>query len=152
MVNRITCAVVVCLLAGACASAPKGPSIADKMFELAGMMSPSSLARAMATPLTFTVPKDKSDEAWGRVNSFIARYSTMKIQTASDYIIQTYNPTDKFNAYGYTANRMTKGDAVEISVDCVYVESYQKQAIRNAHLLAHYAATGELVDESLISR
>ena len=151
MVNRITCAVVVCLLAGACASAPKGPSIADKMFELAGMMSPSSLARAMATPLTFTVPKDKSDEAWGRVNSFIVKYSTMKVQTVSDYIIQTYNPIDNFHAWGYTANRMTQGDAVEISVTCTYAWGHEKTATRNAHILALYAVTGEL-DETLISR
>ena len=146
MVNRITGVVVVCLLAGAC-----GPGLTGRAPAATTPEANAYLARAMAAPLTFTVPKDKSDEAWGRVNSFIVKYSTMKVQTVSDYIIQTYNPIDNFHAWGYTANRMTQGDAVEISVTCTYAWGHEKTATRNAHILALYAVTGEL-DETLISR
>lgn len=146
MVDRITCAVVVCLLAGAC-----GPGMTGRAPAATTPEANAYLARVMATPLTFTVPKDKSDEVWGRINNFIAKYSTMKIQTASDYIIETYNPTDNINAWGYMANRMVKGDEVEISVTCTYAWGHKKTGTRNAQILALYAATGEL-DETLISR
>jgi hypothetical protein len=146
LTKRLIFAAVVCLLAGAC-----GPGMTDRPPAATSPEANVYLSRVMAAPLTFTVPKDKSDEAWARVNSFIAKYSTMKIQTASEYIIETYNPIDNFHAYGYTANRMTKGNEVEISVTGTWYWGQKKTATRNAHILALYAVTGEL-DESLISR
>ena len=146
VMKQIICAVAVCLLAGAC-----GPGLTGRAPAATTPEANAYLARAMAAPLTFTVPKDNSDEAWSRVNSFIAKYSTMKIQTASDYIIETFNPINNFHAFGYTANRMTKGDEVEISVTGTWYWGQKKAATRNAHILALYAVTGEL-DETLISR
>jgi hypothetical protein len=115
------------------------------------------LERATQTPLTFMVEVSKGDETWSRVNSFIAKYSSMKIQTASDYIIETYNPTE--GKFGYSANRATKEDRAEFTVNCAPgpgiigikfdIMHGDKIAEQNAHLLAFYALTGE-IRESLV--
>ena len=110
------------------------------------------LKEAMNTPLTFTVPKDKSDETWGRVNSFIAKYSSMKIQTASDYIVQTYNPTDTIH-FGYQANRAPRGDEVEFTVTCYSGGLFggsKNIPDQNSHLLAYYALTGKAISRLIV--
>ena len=43
------------------------------------------LDRAMASPAEIIVTKAKSEEAWGRAQSFIGRFSDMKIQVGTEY-------------------------------------------------------------------
>lgn len=156
MFNRlaaIAACVGLCAIVGACTvqnimlDPPKGEGPEDAAY----------LKAAMATPLTFTVPAEKSEETWSRINSFISKHSSMKIQTASDYIIETYNPGA--GQFAYSANRATRGDAAEFTVACVsggpivlYFKGFahqEKQAEHNAHLLAYFAVTGE-VRETLV--
>jgi hypothetical protein len=61
----------------------------------------SYLEKANAFPLEFVIPKSQADDAWGRAQSFIAKYSDMKLQTATDFILQTYNPMRESGDYGY---------------------------------------------------
>ena len=110
-------------------------------------------------PTTVSVPNDRFQEAWGRAQSFLARYSSMKMQTVTDYVLDTYNPlknstgtTNMFVAYGYSVSRMLSGGGTNlISVKCVSNNMFANEyAKRNAQILAHYIETGELIDESLI--
>lgn len=43
--------------------------------------------------------------AWQRAQFWIAKHSTMKVQSVSDVLVQTYNPTGSASAYGFTATR-----------------------------------------------
>jgi len=95
------------------------------------------------TPLTLTLPNSEADDAWGRAQSFIGKYSSMKLQVAMDYVLQTYNPTTA--NYGYYVTRTPMGDETEFDVRCLY-EGFmgaQRQEI-NARVLAYYMQTGEL--------
>jgi len=145
--NRLFVGFLVCLLFASCAAymdqPPKAiPADADY------------LAKALATPLTFSVPNAKADEAWSRINVFISKYSPMKIQIATNFAIETYNPPDGITC-AYSASRLQKGDQAEFTVDCFtkgFTGAYKgNRATQNAHILAYYALTGEL-KESLISR
>lgn len=118
----------------------------------------SYVTRAKQTPLTFKVPKEKEEEVWGRIQSFIAKYSSMKIQIATDYVIETYNPSKievgdpKWPGanFGYGAVKTPMGDEVEFEVKCISGEPggwYKLCADKNAHYLAYYALTGEIEDE-----
>jgi len=94
-------------------------------------------------PLTFTIAKENSEDAWSRVQGFINKYSSMKIQTASDYTIETYNPTGV--NFGYRASRMNIGDEVEFTVSCYCGNMFMgKQANQNAHVLALFALTSDI--------
>lgn len=104
------------------------------------------LSRAMATPLIFRLSLDRSDEAWGRIQSFIGRFSSMKLQIATDYVIETYNPAGSSVLFGYSATRTDLPDECEIEVRCMYSNTFTgNDAIQNAHILALYALTGELM-------
>lgn len=114
------------------------------------------LDKALNTPLTVTIPKEISDDAWGRIQVFIARYSDMKFQTSTEFVIDTYKPTEgktKFGSntnYGYSANRLPMGDQVEIQVNCMVPPLFSKKSARhNAHILAYFAVTGELMPQLL---
>jgi len=109
------------------------------------------LARVMQAPLIFTVAKERSDEVWSLVNSFIANYSSMKVQTASDYIISTYNPSDVIH-YGYSATRAIKAEGIEIVVMCFSggLSQVKKIPEQNARILALYLQTGELRPEFIV--
>jgi hypothetical protein len=70
-------------------------------------ISPASKAdpsRAMAFPLRLSVDKDASELAWGRAQAFVGRFSSMKLQVATDCVIQTYNATDD-DEYSHYATR-----------------------------------------------
>jgi hypothetical protein len=107
------------------------------------------LKEAVDTPLVFTAPKDKSDEIWGRINAFIGKYSSMKIQTASNYIIETFNPSNLLE-FGYSANRAPKGDDVEFTVSCFTGVGSKNIPTQNAHLLAYYALTGKIIPRLIV--
>jgi len=139
-------AVIVCL-AAACAvymdQAPKATTPNESAY----------LEKAMSTPLTFTVLKDKAEEVWSRINVFISKYSSMKIQVANAYNVETFNPMDAIS-YGYSASKLQKGEEFEFTIACFTGGAFGGQKNRpaqNAHVLAYYALTGEII-ERLIAR
>ncbi len=109
-------------------------------------------AKAAAQPLKFSVHKSQDEETWGRAQAFVARYSRMKMQVVTDYVIQTYTPEGAEVKYGYYINRAPVGDSLLYQVDCLYSnELTDKKAIANAHYLAYYMTTAELM-ESIINK
>jgi hypothetical protein len=135
---------VFCL--GACITIPKdAPPLAT---DDAGR---AYIARAMQTPLSFSVSKEKGEETWSRINAFVSKYSSMKIQTASEYILETYNPTYIYQ-FGYSANRNVKGNEIEFTVSCFPATGsvWTRIPAQNAHILALYAMTGELRPEFVV--
>ncbi len=119
--------------------------------------------RAIKIPLTFKVSREKEEEVWGRIQSFIAKYSSMKIQIATDYVIETYNPTktDEYDPkFGYKAIKTFIEDKVEFKVECFAGESglnsnagnkYNEfKADHNAHILACYALTGKIEEKAVM--
>jgi hypothetical protein len=104
-------------------------------------IDPTYIDKVMKYPLTFSAPKEVADEAWGRINSFILKYSDAKIQVASNFIIQTQEPR-LASEFAYQASRIPHGDNVEFSVIC-WAPALAKMAEINSHTLAYYAATGE---------
>lgn len=110
------------------------------------------LSKINAMPLIFRVPKEQAEDAWGRIQSWISRYASMKIQTVSDYAIETYNPEQSAIDYGYRASRAPMGEETEFTITCFCGNFlYGKQVKINAHILAYYALTGEIM-EQFISR
>jgi len=119
----------------------------------------SQLDKIIYQSTTVSVPNEKFQEAWGRAQSFLARYSNMKMQTVTDYVIDTYNPLknsggvkNMFVAYGYSVSRTPSVSGTTlISVKCVSNNMFANEyAKRKAQILAYYIETGELIDDSLI--
>jgi len=76
------------------------------------------LEKAKLFPLEFTMPKSEEDEVWGRAQSFIGRFSSMKLQIVTDFVIQTYNPRDTDVDFGYYVTKTPMGDKIKINVQC----------------------------------
>lgn len=111
------------------------------------------LRKVMATPLTVEMTKTEAVDAWGRAQSFLGQYSSMKIQTATDYVLQTYNPMGSGISYGYNVTKTPAGDRVRITVVCGTNNMFAGgDADRNAHILAHYIKSGDLSHPELIVR
>lgn len=111
------------------------------------------LDQAIAFPLDFTVPNSDAEMAWGRAQSFIGRFSSMKLQTVTDYVIQTYNPSSSGVAYGYYVTKTPLGDSMQFVVQCNTGNLFaMRDAVNNAHVLAYYMKTGELVNPILIKK
>ena len=53
-------------------------------------MSVDDLLTLSNESLSFIVSKEDSGNAWGRAQAFVAQHSSMKIQTVSDYVVQTF--------------------------------------------------------------
>lgn len=104
-------------------------------------IDPAYVDKVMKYPLTFSVPKEIADEAWGRINMFILRYSGARLGVASNFIIQTQEPR-LTSEFGYEAARAPRGNTVEFMVMC-WAPALAKMAEINSHTLAYYAATGE---------
>lgn len=102
-------------------------------------------------PLEFEITKDEADEAWGRAQSFIGKYSSMKLQTVTDYVIQTYNPGSTDYKFGYYVTKTPLGDNTQFSIQCICNNWFAgDDRNRNAHILAWYIKTGELPYPHLI--
>lgn len=111
-------------------------------------ISAEALAQLYAEPFVVTVPKDQSADAWGRAQTFVAQYSSMKLQTVTDYVIQTFNPP-RAGMYGYTITRTPGATADTLAVTGMYWPSliyrrYRDQAELNARVAARYIRTGIL--------
>ncbi len=72
-------------------------------------------AEFIANGRAVILPRNQSDEAWGRAVSFVAKNSDMKVQIATDLMIDTYNPTSESKS-GYTITRRVQGDEVIIEI------------------------------------
>jgi hypothetical protein len=108
------------------------------------------LEKVMAMPLIFDVSKEKSEETWGRIQSFIGKYSPVRIQTVTDYIIETYDAKIVNSNFSYSAIRTPKENKVEFEVKCFITFQLPKMetaGIRNAHMMAYYALTGEVMEK-----
>jgi len=108
------------------------------------------IQKVQSFPIKFTIPKSELPDAWGRAQSFISQYSDMKIQIATNNVIQTYNPSDSSINIGYSVSNAPMGDNVIVTVKCLntYIGNV-KRADFNAHALAYYMKTGELIPRLL---
>jgi hypothetical protein len=96
-------------------------------------------------PLTFSVPTtDQAAQAWGRIQAFVEKYSSMKIQIATNNVIETDQPPDAWH-FAYRAQKEFLGAETKIWVEChtTYLGG-SRRADLNSHVLAYYARTGEL--------
>ncbi len=116
----------------------------------------------MEFPLEFNISKKKANDAWGRAQSFIAKYSSMKIQTVTEFIIQTFTPPEtdyRFNRrfdFGYSVAKTPLGKKVQITVSCQKSSIagsenlFESEKEMDAHLLAYYISTGELLPKFIM--
>ena len=112
----------------------------------------------MARSLEINIERDKIADAWGRAQAFIAKYSDLKLQVATDYSIQTYN-SDRIFMFGYSATKMPTKDGFTISVDCSSAYSLSRSTREwlsndlnlNTHILRYYIETGELPYPEMIN-
>ncbi len=124
----------------------------------------TSLGLAMAQPLTFTVERYRSLEAWDRAQSFVNRYSTMKLRSGTDSLLVTYetpiyqlvpSPVEPGAGirFGYTVSRSSTTEGIQIGVSCAPSSKLgQDDADQNAHIAAYYIMTGTLACTRCIVR
>ena len=107
------------------------------------------LEKAKKFPTEFHIPKSEEYDAWGRSHSFIGKYGSMKVQVVTDFIIETYNPSE--DRYAYRIVKTPIGDSLEISVICIAGEMASRQiADEYSHICAYYIKTGLLPSSGLI--
>ena len=95
--------------------------------------------------------------AWGRAQSFIGKYSSEKLQTATDYILETTLPGQHETSFGsvsfcgYSITKTPVQDNFEISVKSNTGKAIARKADAdmNAKILAYYIATGEIRTEMI---
>jgi hypothetical protein len=111
------------------------------------------LKRVQSTPLRVSVHLDEDQQAWGRAQTFVAKYSPFRIQTATDFVLQTYHISDRVS-WSYSITRSPGKSDVIFEVACTPTNSFLSgdYASRNAHILAHYIKTGELPYPHLIHK
>lgn len=119
------------------------------------------LQEIMAEPIEFDLPKSQGDDAMGRAQVFIAKYSSMKIQTATNNVVDTYNVASGTpfgpQPYGYKVLRSNIGDTAHFTIECfnglegVIYKSVHVLPARNARFLARYMKTGKLDHSELIA-
>ncbi|MFC1595651.1 hypothetical protein ACFL3X_01930 [Gemmatimonadota bacterium] len=111
------------------------------------------LAKVNAHPLEFTIPKSEDADAWGRAQSFIGRFSSMKLQTVTDYVIQTFNPSESDVSYGYYVTKTPLGDEIQYTIQCNCGNMFGgADANQNGRILAYYISSGELPYPRLIMK
>lgn len=83
---------------------------------------------------------------WQRAQFWLAKHATTKVQTATDVLIQTYNPREDSPEYAFSVAKEPLGsDRYRISADLFCKSmlgcSPKKEDVRNA--LLYYVKTGE---------
>lgn len=141
--------VVLGLFVAGCSTPPRATGPEETAF----------LASVASEAVEFDIPKASADDAWGRAQVFIAKNASMKIQTATDFLVETYNPTpDAFMpSYGYRVTRSAAGDKMRFSVECFTGTEYSpgklaQVPMQNAKILARFMRTGELPYPHLVAR
>ncbi|MEO6046012.1 MAG: hypothetical protein ABIQ57_00925 [Candidatus Kapaibacterium sp.] len=113
------------------------------------------MEKVRAFPLEFSMPKTAEHDAWGRAQTFIGKHSSMKLQTATDFVINTYNPLSASDI-GYNITKTPHGDSIDLSVEAIGGKDdfhlWASERNDNAHILAWYIESGELPYPKLISR
>jgi hypothetical protein len=105
------------------------PHVADVQLSEA---ETAELEKARATGSSVSLPKADAEAAWGRAQYWVSKNSTMKVQTASDFLLVTYNPIEWYPKpqYGYQVNRVPIGENVTFEVECLYASKYVPTADR----------------------
>lgn len=70
---------------------------------------------------TFYLPKEKGEIAWGRAVTYVLKHSDMKIQTQTEYVIDTYNPTiikDRVARSFLVTKEAVEGGGMKFKVQC----------------------------------
>jgi len=83
---------------------------------------------------------------WQRAQLWLAKHATMKVQTATDVLLQTYNPPEDHPQYGFSVTKEPIGAgryriATEIFCQNLIGCSPRKEDVRNA--LLYYVKTGD---------
>lgn len=92
---------------------------------------------------TFFVASSLDKIAWGRANFYVSKHSDWKIQTANDYMIDTYNPSG--SGYGFTITKEPKENGFFYTVRCKSGYSYNigyEDAKKKEKKAAYYILTG----------
>lgn len=97
----------------------------------------------------FEVDKARSEEVWSRGNSFISRFSGMKIRIANESRVETFDPNSaEFGTIGYELTKELTGNSVKFNIRCIHKSlnaKYTEDVCRNNEkVMAHYMLTGEL--------
>lgn len=99
------------------------------------------LDRSANSPLDFIASKERSDEAWGRGEAFLGRFATLRIQFATDYVMQA-QPPDQYSGAGFSFTRSPKGDSSLISISTLGVLD-SNASLRLEHVAAYYMLSEE---------
>lgn len=108
------------------------------------------LQKVMEEPLTFDVPADSIEVVWSRAINFLSNYGDLKIQTVTDYYIDTYNPIPSGTLmnpqknYAYKINRVKMDKSYQISVSGSANFLNGTWIEENLHLMAYYVRTGNM--------
>jgi len=106
--------------------------------------------RALSQSTVFSIPTEKAEEAWSRAQQFIATLSSFRIQTSTEYVIQTYMMESSWPKYGYSVTRTINGNNTNFIVKGYCTNMFSgDRALYNAHALSHYMVTGELIEQRI---
>jgi hypothetical protein len=117
----------------------------------------------MATPLNFSVPRDRAMETWDRAQTFLDRYSTMSLRTSTDSLMQSYDPPKAYQPpgmetnepirFGYSFSRNAFADSISLNVGCkTNRDIAESDADKNAHIAAYFVLTGRIACARCIVR
>ena len=84
--------------------------------------------------------------AWERAQLWIAKHARWKIQTATDVLIQTYNPPEQDASYGLIATKEPVGGGrytIRLALRCANFIRCNPSQADVASAFNHYVATGE---------
>lgn len=96
---------------------------------------------ARQTPLKFKVEKAQSADAWGRAQSYVSQHSDMKIQMATEFVIETYNPT-VWKELGWKVTKTPMPDGDQIEVRPFANGRTPNELADSGHVAAHFIKTG----------
>jgi hypothetical protein len=84
--------------------------------------------------------------AWERTQLWMVKHSRWKVQTATDVLVQTYNPPDNDPSYGFTATKEPIGGGRYTIALQLHCANFIRCDPARSDVLAafnHYVATGE---------